>query len=778
MPAIERNTRTGSRRQGRCPHVNRFVVRIRMLTPVAAIIAAVIAAIIACVLALGAAAPSAAFAASESHPRLAIVVLAPYLTFSDLSPSGTPALWKLAETGALGAMNARTGDPDQPTTVSGALTISASRWASVPLTVPAGANDIATLQALQKGSLVQPVLGSLGGAIQAVGGRTAVISTGPVRVAQPAPSRRPGELVAMDTAGHVDLSPAEGTLSATRRGRPTPRGSGAEASFARIAGLALRNFAETAAPALLVVDSPRLAAASESASLSVQASATEHQAAVRELDQAVATLERLAPAGATLMVLAPATHKAWYQVPELSPIIVNGPGFAGEVFSPSTHRAGLVTNLDVAPTVLAVLGIAPPTTMVGSKMTARTSTDPVAGRIAALGTADAGIGIVDQLREAWFIRAFVALTLAITALAVWAIARRPRATRLRSLAAVLVVFLCAIPSAAWLMFVVQRYPQSFLGATGGFAVAAVVVAAMLLGVRWFGSRDGGDAVHGALLAGVSATTLTSVVIVADQWLAEPLRTGLFSYSVRAGWRYYGMGNEGAALLVGASLVAIGLAIELLAGARGETLMRRWAVPVVGAVVLFTAAAPFAGANAGVAIWGVVAYAAAWAGLNGIRPTARNAFITAGLVAGAVFTFVAIDLLAAGGGTHLAKFALGILHGDLSATRLMVGRKLANNLGYFVATQYTLLFLGLGGVYYLIRHSSKSALQAALKPFSALRAALFGAFVGGLLALVTEDSSSVMPALLWFAALMPAMLIVLSHAVPATPDSSASEISSL
>ncbi len=740
MPAAETQSRTGS------------------------VIAAIIAAVIAAALALGMVASPTARAADESKSHLAIVVLAPYLTFSDLSPSSTPELWKLAQAGALGAMNARTGDRDEPNTASGALTISASRWASVPLTVSASANDIATLQALQDGSLARPVLGSLGDAIQAAGGRTAAISTGAVRVSQPAPSRRPGELVAMDTAGQVDLSPSEGTLSAKRRGRSAARTTGASASFTRFAVLALRNLADTATPSLLVVDSPRLAAATESTSPSATVSAIEHLAAVRELDLAVGTLKRLAPEGTTLMVLAPATYKAWYQVPQFSPIIVAGPGFTGELSSPSTHRAGLVTNLDVAPTVLASLGIKPPATMLGAVMNARDTNAPVADRIGALDSADTGVGIVDQLREAWFIRVLVALALMITALTVWAITRRPQAGGLRFLATVLVVILCAVPSAAWLMFVMQRYPQSLAAAIGGFALATTLVAAVLLGVRWFGSRGAMMTRRGALLAGLSATVLSSVVIVADQWLTEPLRTGLFSYSVRAGWRYYGMGNEGAALLVGASLIAIGLGAELLGGSRGEILMRRWAIPLVGAVVLFTAAAPFAGANAGVAIWGVVAYAAAWAGLNGVRPTARTALIAAGLAAGAVVTFVALDLLTVTGQTtHLGKFALGILRGDLSATGQIVSRKLANNLGYFVATPYTLLFLGLGCVYYLLRRSSASPLRTALEPHSAQHGALFGAFVGGLFALMTEDSSSVMPALLWFAALMPALLVALASA---------------
>ena len=48
---------------------------------------------------------------------------------------------------------------------------------------------------------------------------------------------------------------------------------------------------------------------------------------------------------------------------------------------------------------------------------------------------------------------------------------------------------------------------------------------------------------------------------------------------------------------------------------------------MGLVVLVTAAAPFAGANAGVAVWGVVAYGIAWAAMNGVRLSWRTAGLT-------------------------------------------------------------------------------------------------------------------------------------------------------
>ena len=722
MRASKTIVRTGAfRRRGRVQRAMR----------VAMTVAASIALTAVGIWALAAARPAPASAATHSRPRVVILVLAPYLTFSDLSPQATPALWKLAEDGAIGAVNARTGDPGDPNAASGALTISAGRWASVATGTPATAGDIEALQALQSGSLTRPVLGSLGRSVHAGGGRTAAVRMGPPQVGGVSDDPRPAELAAMDTSGVVDV--------------------------------ALKSFSATIGPQLLVVESPGLAAAAESTPSSVAQAEAAHHAAVRELDDAVRLLRAAVPADAILMVVSPATHKSWYEDPDLGVAVVAGPGFKGELTSASTHRDGLVTTLDVAPTILAALGIERGQTMVGTAMSSRPTSSPLAQRLTGYAVADASTGIVDQLREAWFIGGFVVFALLAAALALWTIVR-DGGDGTRRFASAVVLLGAAVPPAAWLALFVHAHPESMTSAIVAFGSATAVTLAGLLGVQYLtgGRRRERAPLAGAVSAALAVSSLTALVILADQWLGEPLRTGLFSYSVRSGWRYYGMGNEGAALLVGASLVAIGLTVDALAGSRLHIVARRWAIPILGAVVLVTAAGPFAGANAGVVIWGIVAFATAWTAMNGVRMRPKTIAITVALVAGAVVAFAAIDLAtSSGGSTHLARFAGGILSGNLSTTGELVTRKLANNLGLFAATKYTALFIGLAVVFVAMHHGSNSRLRRALEPFPALRGALLGVFIGGLLALVTEDSSSVMPALMWLAALMPALMVALA-----------------
>jgi hypothetical protein len=72
------------------------------------------------------------FANAQPQTPRVVVVLAPYLTWEDVTPTSTPTLWTMAHEGAVGDINARSrtrevGEPASP--LEGALTISAGSWA-------------------------------------------------------------------------------------------------------------------------------------------------------------------------------------------------------------------------------------------------------------------------------------------------------------------------------------------------------------------------------------------------------------------------------------------------------------------------------------------------------------------------------------------------------------------------------------------------------------------------------------------------------------------------
>jgi len=735
-------------------HPDRFAAALVVGTLVAAFAAAFTGIV--------AVAPPSVAQAAKPPARLVVVLLSPYLTWSDVSARATPALWALAERGAVGNLNARTAEPE-PTAAGGALTISASRWALAPAIGPLDAGNLDAARATNEGSLAPPALGSLGDSIRAAGGLTAAVGCGDRGAPSSGDARtsaetinRPAELLACDASGALALR--DTSLALTTRDASAPFGVRSNQVRLRAALVsALATLGSASAPALLVVDTGDLARSHDDTALALGASSSAHRDAVTGLDAVAAELRRTLPDDAVLLVVTAATSKSWYQEPQLGPVIAYGRGYAGEITSSSTHRAGLATNLDIAPTVLAALGIDSPATMVGAPMAAQPATGSLAERISALERRNAGAGSVDQLRDAWFIRCFVTFALMVLALATALVWRRRR--RGRGLARTLLLLLLAIPPAGWLMFAVSDAATSPASALGAFVLATALVLALALGLLRRIPRM-------PLLPPIALAALTTVVILADQWSGRPIESGLFSYSIRSGWRYYGMGNEPAALLVAASLVAVGLGVDVLAGSRFQTPLRRFGVPVIGAVVLITAAAPFAGANAGVAVWGVVAYAVGWAAMNGVRLNWRTALFAAIGVLVAVAAFAAIDMAGARSGeTHLARFAGGILRGDVSATAELVLRKLSNNLGYLGQTPYALLFIGFGGMLALLRFDRGRDLSQALASKPAYSGALLGVLLGGLAALATEDSGIVMPALMLLAGATPVLLIALSGEGP-------------
>ncbi len=91
-------------------------------------------------------------------------------------------------------------------------------------------------------------------------------------------------------------------------------------------------------------------------------------------------------------------------------------------------------------------------------------------------------------------------------------------------------------------------------------------------------------------------------------------------------------------------------------------MRRWGIAVLGALFVSVAAAPFLGANVGVAIWGTTGFAVAWLLFSGRAITAKRVAATALLVVVVIAVFSAVDLLGSGEQTHLGRALAGAERG--------------------------------------------------------------------------------------------------------------------
>ena len=192
--------------------------------------------------------------------------------------------------------------------------------------------------------------------------------------------------------------------------------------------------------------------------------------------------------------------------------------------------------------------------------------------------------------------------------------------------------------------------------------------------------------------------------------------------------------------------------------------------MVGAIVLVTAAAPFAGANAGVAVWGAIAFAVAWLRMNRIPLTARTVAWTGAVVVLLVGALAAVDLLGSrrrnahravlppAGAGWIGRCGAGAAQG---AQQPRLRDADARIRGWRSPSRWP----------WASRDwSARDRSRAALSGFPAYAGALVGVVVGSVVALLTEDSGVVMPALMLLTGALPALYLALREPSASAGDS--------
>ena len=297
---------------------------------------------------------------------------------------------------------------------------------------------------------------------------------------------------------------------------------------------------------------------------------------------------------------------------------------AGAITSATTRRHGLVAATDLAPTVLARLGVAIPAAMQGRALEARAGDGPVKARALA-----ERVGVVVARRRpavTWFIGAWLGL--------LGVLVLRARAAGARS--ALRILFLAALWSPGVLLATAAISPPR-LAEMLGLSVGSLALGALTDRiVRWPLAPAVPAAVvfcaHTVDLAAGSPLTVTS--------LAGPNPMG--------GARYYGVGNELETMLSISVLLGAGAALTGLWRARAS-----WGFAIACLVAAAVLGAGRLGADVGavvtLAAGGVVAVLACRAR----RPSALALALALLVPAAALAALIALDL-ATGGGAHLTR----------------------------------------------------------------------------------------------------------------------------
>ncbi len=540
------------------------------------------------------------------------------------------------------------------------------------------------------------------------------------------------------------LAGPEGRVPAAWPGLPAGAGGAVDPDGDPAALAAQVRAALAAGPRLVVVD---VGAVRSPASVPPAAQ-------LRAVDARLAAVLAQLPPTATVLVasLADAGGQARLQLAAARGPAPGGGTYAGLLRSSSTRHDGLVQTTDVAPTLLAALGLPAPAAMVGAALTTPAPDPPSTGEGGAA-TAERRLQQLDDLaRPAEVIDPIVApffaaalaleLLLLVTGCALTARQRRaghPRAATTARVTAGVALTGALLPAGT---FLANVWPW-WRGAAPALALAAAVaVATLALGLvavagPWRRSLLGPAGAVGAL---------TALVLTADVATGSRLSlTALVGGQPLVGGRFYGFSNPGFALFAtGALLLAVAVADPLVRARRPRA--AAVAVAVVGVVATAIDGLPGLGSDFGGPPALVPAFAYLALRVAGVRLTWLRVLVV-GLGTGAVLAALAVGDWSRppAARTHLGRFVQTVLDGGGWA---VVTRKAEQNLGIITSSpvQLVLPLLAVVAGVALARPARwrLDAVAAAYEQAPALRPGLGAVAVLLVAGFVVNDSGAAIP----------------------------------
>jgi hypothetical protein len=568
---------------------------------------------------------------------------------------------------------------------------------------------------------------------------------------------REAACAAMDTDGRVPSGDVSSAL--TTAGDGTVGFSTDFAALVELAALELER------ADLLVIDMGQTSRVDEqAANFSDTALAGARGRALRESDAALGGLVELLDFSRDLVIVATPTPsvKMIARGELLTPLIIRGPGYGGggNLSSPTTRREGLVSNFDIAPTILDFLGVGIPTEMEGRVFAPSGSGEGIWGLTS---MRDRAV-FATSIRPA-MMRFFVFPAVALLLIAILVSLLRPDLLAGRpGLWSWLFLSLLSGPLAYLLVPALPIESLSLLvttviGAQVSFGLLALSAFALPPRLRRKGRPPEGDRVErftrlvlprSILL--VSGLTLAAVLL--DPLVGSPLSVlSPFGRSLALGGRFYGIGNIYMGVALGAAILSACLLPAVFPTAFG----RPGAAVAAGAAILTVTVAvlgaPGLGANVGGLITGVIAAPVTLLKLGGRRVRFKHVAAIAVALALVIGALLLVDLLSPGPSSHAGRAFERISENGLGEMVSIAGRKLQANVRLLASSNWR-FFLVAAIAALLVWHRRLKAFDIASKRHPSLSAAWYGLMVAGAASLTFNDSG-----------IEPASAITLFLAVP-------------
>lgn len=383
-------------------------------------------------------------------------------------------------------------------------------------------------------------------------------------------------------------------------------------------------------------------------------------------------LEQIDPATDAVILVAPYAAGS-----ATTPTVVGvaSPAIDGGLLSSgTTRRDGFAQTVDVAPSVLSLLGVPKAGSMEGTTMAAVGGQDGT-GRFTFLADAVTAAEFRDGIIGA-VTTAFVLGQVALWFLAWWTLSRPQR----RGLRTAIEVFTLSILFYLPATFLAGLFPFHQWGAAAFWGFLVGVSAAAGIAVQFLTRR---------YLVDPLLVTLVGIVgfLSFDILIGGPLQFNtVFGYTPTVAGRFNGMGNPAFSMLAAAAIIAAGLLAHRVGTRRGIWV----AIAILGWCVVLDGA-PNLGADVGGALTMIpAAGVTAWM-LLGLRIKIRSALIWTSVTVAVVIGFGFLDLSRPEAKqTHLGRLLADIGDNGIEALQTVMLRKLNANLSVLTSSIWTLM----------------------------------------------------------------------------------------
>ncbi len=418
-------------------------------------------------------------------------------------------------------------------------------------------------------------------------------------------------------------------------------------------------------------------------------------------------------------------------------------GPSGLLSSGTTMRPGLVASIDIAPTVLNLLGLSPPSYLYGDPVEIASQDNNGFSYLLSL---NEQISRVHQQRPS-LIKAYILAQIVLVLAAVGSLIFKLNVYQYLRLP---MVFLMLVP----LSFLIYgAFPPGNL-----FVSFVVVIIFTLIFTTAFLYR--GSNVDLLLRVG----GVISLALVVDVLTgANLMKNSVMGYDPVSGARFYGIGNEYMGILIGTSVLFAATLYQKMMGKKTKIFIL---IPLSFVFITYLFISPAWGANFGGSLTALVAFTVTYLGLEG--KSIKDKKIWAGIIGAGILFFAALIFLNFKGEgemvSHVGRAMWLIrLEGGEEAMNI-IHRKAAMNaklFRYSLWSRILVLFLALKGFLY---YHPPGLLRKIKEKYEKLYRGFAGIIAGSIAAILLNDSGVVAGATVLLYGGIPLLLLALEERV--------------